>query len=112
MLVHAAKAHGGTLPLLPTGEARVEKVRTETVTVNGTPQPITLYAVTGLSFAPSRVWLDADDHLFAVPGTWFALVRAGAEAELPRLLAIEQDLDKTRAADLAHKLVKRRRTIC
>jgi imidazolonepropionase-like amidohydrolase len=106
MLVHAAKAHGGTVPLLPTGEARVEKVRAETVTVDGKPQPITLYAITGLSFAPARVWLDADDHFFATPGTWYAQVRVGAEAELPRLLAIEQGLDKARSADLAHKLVK------
>lgn len=106
MLVRAALARGGTLPLLPSGEVRVERLRTESVVVGSGRAEIALFAVTGLGFAPTRVWLDADRRFFAAPGTWFAQVREGAESELPRLLAIEQDLDKTRAAELARRLIQ------
>jgi hypothetical protein len=106
MLVHAARANGGTLSLLPAGDVRVEKLRTEHATLAGSEIEITLYSVKGLSFTPVRVWLDPDDHFFATPGTWFAQVREGAEAVLPKLLTIDQDLDKARAATLAHTLVQ------
>src|SRR5690242_8059599 len=94
MRVHAARRQDGRLPLIPGGEIRVAALRAETIDVAGTPVPVTLYSVAGLSFAPYTVWLDADDQFFAAPGSWFARVRAGAEASLPRRQAIEEELQK------------------
>src|SRR5262249_38857799 len=75
MSVHAARLNGGTLPLLPSGEIRVRKARTETVTVGGARMDVTAYAVKfATSPVPGYVWLDADDHFFARPGTWTAFV--------------------------------------
>ena len=106
MVVRAGMANGGALPLLPVGLAHVEKVRSETAELDGKPIEVTLYSISGFGFAPARVWLDKDQQFFATPGTWLAQVRAGGEASLPKLLAIEQELDKSRATDLAHKLIQ------
>jgi len=99
MRVHAARRQDGRLPLIPGGEIQVSALRTETVDVAGTPVPVTLYSVAGLSFAPYTIWLDADDQFFAAPGSWLARVRAGAEASLPKLQAIEEELQKKSVAD-------------
>ena len=107
LTVRALLANGGTLPLLPVGTARLQKLRTESVELDGKPAEVTLYSVSGFGFTPARIWLDKDNQFFATPGTWFAQVRAGGESSLPKLLAIEQDLDKKRSAELAQTLVKK-----
>lgn len=104
--VHAARMQGGRLSLMPGGDIQVTSLRTESVDVGGTRVPATLYRVAGLSFASSYIWLDADDNFFAAPGSWFAQVRAGAEAALPRLQAIQDELDGTDVAERAHRLVQ------
>jgi imidazolonepropionase-like amidohydrolase len=104
MLVRALLAHGGTLKILPAGEARLEKLRTEEVEIGGKRQELTLYSITGLGFTPSRAWFDSDNNYFATAGTWFAQVRAGGESILPQLLRIDQEVEKARAAQLAKKL--------
>jgi imidazolonepropionase-like amidohydrolase len=104
--VHAARQRGNRLPLLPGGELRVSKLRTETVAVNGTPVEVTLYSMAGVSFMPSYIWLDADDHFFAAPGAWSAEVRAGAESAVPRLLAIQTELDKATATDRVRRVTQ------
>lgn len=106
MLVRALLAQGGTLKILPAGEVRLNKIRTEEVEIGGKKQDLTLYAITGLGFTPVRAWFDADTNFFAVPGSWFAEVREGGESVLPRLLAIEQEVDKARGLDLAKKLTQ------
>jgi hypothetical protein len=47
-----------SLPLLPSGQASITKVRTEVVDANGKRMKISLYAVTGLDLSPAYVWLD------------------------------------------------------
>ena len=99
LLAQAALRRGGTLPLLPAGEARAERLLT-------LPQG-TLVAVTGLDFSPNYLWLDGADRLLAVWGGWFTLVRVGQEAALPALKQAqkkaEADLALSRAQRLAHR---------
>lgn len=110
MLVRAMLAHGGPVKILPVGEARLEKVRTESIEIAGKPRQLTLYSITGLGFAPSTAWFDENNDLFATPGTWFSMVREGGEAALPKLLEIDQALEKQRSADRATKYTQTPKT--
>ena len=98
MLVRALLAHGNTLDLAPVGQVRLEKVRTE--------GKLTLYSVTGLGFEPAMAWFDENNSLYAIPGSWFATVRTGGESQLPRLLEINQQVERSRSASLAKKLTQ------
>ena len=83
-------APGGRLPLLPEGEARIEKVADRPVEVGGKKRTATLYEVTGLSFTPSPTWLLEDKSFFASGGDWAATVPEGAEASWPALLEVQK----------------------
>ena len=71
LLANAALQRGGTLPLLPEGEVRAERV-------TKLPQA-TLVSLTGIDLSPDYLWLDADGRLFASWSGWFGLIRAGEE---------------------------------
>jgi hypothetical protein len=74
-------APGGKLPLLPAGEAAIEKRREMKVEVRGQSRTIVQYAITGLDFTPIPIWLEPDGKFFAlVSGSWFAVVPEGSEA--------------------------------
>ena len=79
-------APGGRLPLLPEGEARIERTLDRTVEVGGKKQKATLYEETGLSFTSNPTWLAEDRSLFATGSDWSVLIREGAEAAWPALL--------------------------
>src|SRR5690348_11734676 len=63
-IVQAALKAGGTIRLLPGGQARVEKVSELTVTANGRSKKIIGYGVLGIDFVRQYTW-------FAEDGTWF-----------------------------------------
>jgi hypothetical protein len=97
----------GRLPLLPEGEARIERVAERTVEVGGKKQRVTLYEETGLDFTPDPVWL-ADDHtLFAGGSDWAAVIRQGAEAVWPTLLEVQKARGAVRGEEAARKLTRK-----
>ncbi|MGZ7078194.1 MAG: amidohydrolase family protein [Thermoanaerobaculia bacterium] len=106
MLVRALLAHANAINLVPVGQARLEKVRKEDFTIGDRKRKLTLYSVTGLGFEPSTAWFDEDNNFYASPGTWFATVRSGGESVLPRLLEIDQQVARNRAAMIAKKLTQ------
>jgi hypothetical protein len=67
---------------------------------------VTDFAITGLSFEPQTVWLDDEQHLFAIPGTWFAFLREGWEKTNDQLYAIDVKQRDERYARLAKDLAK------
>jgi hypothetical protein len=71
------------LPLLPTGETRLEVLGERGVEVDGRSRRIHHYAVHGLDLKPVFVWLDEDGATFA--DEWS--IRAGWEAVFPELRA-------------------------
>jgi imidazolonepropionase-like amidohydrolase len=99
LLVRALQGHGGRLALLPGGEARMTKVLSR-------PEA-SLYAVTGLDFSPSYVWIAPSGELFAQVGGWLSIVKKGEEKHVPDLLKAQKDargaLEKDRVQRLAHK---------
>jgi hypothetical protein len=56
---------GGHLPVLPGGDATIRKLKTVPVEADGQKRTVRLFAIDGLSYTPSYVWLDEDRQLSA-----------------------------------------------
>jgi imidazolonepropionase-like amidohydrolase len=109
LLAHAALHNDGKIALLPEGEARVTRVtelEVDSPASEGAKQKkqVTLYAVTGLDFAPTYVWLEAGDKFFASVDEWASVVPEGWESAVAPLLAAQSKVKESRAAELATKL--------
>lgn len=115
LLAHVAQQHGGSIALLPAGEARVQRTTELDLELpadkSGAPrkdsaakQHVVLYALSGLDFTPTYVWLDASGKFRALVDDWNSIVPEGWEATVPALLAAQGKVKDSRAADLATKL--------
>jgi len=100
-------APGGRLPLLPEGEARIERIVDRTVEVGGKKQVVTLYEVSGLGFTPDPQWLAEDHSCFASGSDWAVLIREGAEAAWPALLEAQKAHAAALGEEVARKLAHR-----
>ena len=94
----------GKVALLPSGEARVQKLVSVPIDVDGRKQQATLYSIEGLAFTPDYVWLDADQQLFAAVEGWSAVIRQGFEPALDKLQQTQQQIESARARELATNL--------
>jgi imidazolonepropionase-like amidohydrolase len=101
------KAHGAPVPLLPAGEARLERLTDVTLENHGQKEHVTEFGITGLSFEPQTVWLDDDGRLFAIPGPWFAFLREGWETTNDQLYSLDVKVRDQRYARVAKDLAKR-----
>jgi imidazolonepropionase-like amidohydrolase len=101
------KARGTPVRLLPGGEARLERLTDMTLEDHGQKIHVTDFAITGLSFEPQTIWLDDEQQFFALPGTWFAVLREGWEKTNDQLYAIDLKVRDDRYAHLAKDLAKR-----
>jgi cytosine/adenosine deaminase-related metal-dependent hydrolase len=105
VLARALLLAGGRLPLLPAGEASVEKVGELKLTANGQSRTVVQYAINGLDFTPTPIWLDQDGKFFAsVSGSWFAVVPEGWESTAEALAKAQDDITNQRSASLAKTL--------
>jgi imidazolonepropionase-like amidohydrolase len=86
----AAAAPGHSLPLLPSGEARVEALDARTVKNGDASVAVRLHAVYGLGFQPVTVWLDEQGGFFASLDSWVTLAPEGWEHVAPELLAVQE----------------------
>jgi hypothetical protein len=105
----AALHNGGRIALLPEGEARVQRMTEldlESVeAAAGHKKHVALYAAAGLDFSPSYFWLEANgDKFFATVDNWGTVIPEGWESSAPTLLAAQDKVKDSRAADLAAKL--------
>src|SRR5215472_6220427 len=98
------RSKSGKLALLPGGAAGVRKLESVAVDVDGKKRTVTLFAVDGLSFTPSYIWLDADQQFFASVGGWSALVRQGFEPAVATLQKVQREVASARSSELAKKL--------
>ncbi len=86
------KAPGQRLALLPAGEATLEKVELsaeDAAHARGPHGPMMLYAVSGLDFSPSLIWLESDGATAAQVAGWFSVLPAALHAQLPELEALQ-----------------------
>ena len=95
------KAKGGPVRLFPAGAARLEKMTDVMVESHGRKMHVTEYGITGLSYDPQTVWLDDDQHFFAIPSKWFAFLREGWEDTNDQLYALDRKAQDARYARLA-----------
>jgi Imidazolonepropionase and related amidohydrolases len=104
LLVKAALANKGHLPLLPSGEATVEKSGDMTITVNGKPLHVVRYEVGGLGFSPFSIWTDDNAEHFATVSGWSSVVPAGWESSVPAMTAAQEKARGERYVRLAREL--------
>ena len=97
-------APGHKLRLLPEGEASIEKRGELKVAAGGQSRTVIQYAVTGLGFAPSPVWLEPDGKFFASVSTWSSIVPEGWESAINDLIKEQDKFENQRAATLAGSL--------
>jgi imidazolonepropionase-like amidohydrolase len=96
------KAPNHKLPLLPAGEAAIEKG----VSIKSAGGELTEYRITGLSFTPQEVWLDRDGNTAGTISPWFSVVSPAAEKTIAELLSAqnkdENEWSRHIAQTLAH----------
>jgi imidazolonepropionase-like amidohydrolase len=104
LLVKAALANGGTIALLPEGQARVEKVAQRDFENGGRRLAATLYAIGGLDLTPFYLWVDQRNDLFAAGASWMVTVREGWEPVAQQIMDAQQQTESARSAELANRL--------
>lgn len=104
LLVKAALARNGRVPLLPSGEATVVKSGDMTITVNGKPLHVLRYDVGGLGFSPFAVWTDESAEHFATVSGWSSVVPAGWESSVAAMTAAQEKARGERYVRLAREL--------
>lgn len=92
------------IALLPSGEARIEKITSAQAKAGERTREVHLYAVSGLGFTPAYVWLDNDRNLFAGLYGWSGLILEGWNDAVPALTKVQEEIAGKRYKDLAAKL--------
>ncbi|MFL6284672.1 MAG: amidohydrolase family protein [Pyrinomonadaceae bacterium] len=97
------------LPLLPEGEASIERTGEMALKDGGggKERRVVSYEVSGLGFTPSTIWLDEDNSFFASVSSWLSVVREGWESSVPALVRKQDELEAVRISKLAHTLSRR-----
>ncbi len=98
---------GHKLPLLPEGEARIERVATARAEAGGKARDLTLYALSGLTATPLYVWMDSPRLFFGRYDGWTTVVPEGWEEAMPALLKVQAQAvvarERAVAARLSHR---------
>jgi imidazolonepropionase-like amidohydrolase len=97
-------AEHSRLQLLPQGEAQLARITELTVSGGDEARRVTLYAITGLGFQPTNVWLDDDGELFAIVDAFSSLVLAGWEPTVEALREEQNARDALRRGEQARQL--------
>jgi imidazolonepropionase-like amidohydrolase len=98
--LRAAPNH--TMQLLPSGQAQLEQLTTQQVTIAQQAKTLTCYIVVGVGFAPFPIWYDGD-HFFAAVGV-LSWVKAGGEGVLATLSAAQDAALASRGAALVNQI--------
>jgi hypothetical protein len=93
------KAPNHKLPLLPAGEATIEKAGK----VTSGNHVFTEYRITGLGFSPQSIWLDNNGASASV-SSWFSVVPDGSDSSLARLREEQEKTDVAWSKRIAHAL--------
>jgi hypothetical protein len=107
LLAQALVKAGGTMALLPDGEAHIVKTGETTVQSGGRTKHLNAYAISGLDLTPTRVWMEDDGSWFGVVEPWFSLVPEGWESTIDPLIAKQEEMIRARDAEVAQRLAHR-----
>jgi len=100
-------APGGSLPLLPAGEARIVEAERRVFETGGGTLAATLYELHGIAFAPTYAWLGDDGRFVGTRTGWVDIVREGFEDALEEMAEIQQSRESEWLAGLAATLPER-----
>jgi imidazolonepropionase-like amidohydrolase len=104
LLAKATISNEGRISLLPEGEARASRVDELNLESSGRLKHVTLYAISGLDFSPTYVWLDDGGAFFAFANSWTGVIPEEWESATKQLQAAQGKAAQARAAELAGKL--------
>jgi len=104
ILAQAALRNRGKVALLPEGEAKTERVADLTLEAGDLKKHVTLYAVTGLDFSPTYVWLNDHKQFFALMHPWGTVIPEAWQAGAKSLQTTQDQAANSRSAELAAKL--------
>ncbi len=104
MLAAALLEAGGPLPLLPGGEARLQKIGEQTLARGAELRHVVGYAIYGLDLIPSYTWMNEDGTWFGSVDAWSSVVPDGWTDAVKPLLDVQEAADKRRDGDLAQKV--------
>jgi len=107
ILARVTLDNGGKVDLLPEGEAKAGPLTELNLEASGQKKRVTLYAITGLDFSPTYVWLDNRRTFFASVDRWITVIPEGWEASAELMQAAQDEAAEARAAELATKLAHR-----
>jgi amidohydrolase family protein len=107
VLARALSSNGGRLALLPTGEAHGEQILSMKVEAAGRSMDVFLYAVSGLDFAPTPVWLDAQGRFFGTVDGWLQVILDGWEPAVSRLVKAQEEWEARRSREIVARLAHR-----
>ena len=94
------KSPNHKLPLLPAGEASIEKGGT----IKSDNGDLTEYRIIGLGFSPDSIWLGRDGRTAASVSSWFSVVSSPVEKALAELRSAQQKSDNAWSERIAHTL--------
>jgi hypothetical protein len=106
-LVQALIQRGGSIPLLPGGNATLEKSGVTTVRAGDRDLHLVGYSITGLELTPTHVWMNEDGTWFGSTSPWWSVVPEGTEGVIEPLIEKQNQLDRARDARLAKELAHR-----
>ena len=104
LLAQALLKAGGPLPLLPDGQAAIEKLGDATVSANGAQMHLTAYDITGIDLLPTHVWMQDDGSWFGFIDPGFSVVPQGWEGVIETLVVQQRQMDRARDARIAQSL--------
>ncbi len=100
-------APGQTLPMMPSGQAKIAKVASAEAEAGEKKRKVDLYEISGLGFTPVFVWLDEKTDYFATDDGWARIAVDGWQDSLPKLREIqaarEDQMEKDRAVRMARR---------
>jgi hypothetical protein len=97
-LAQALLKAGGSMPLLPRGQARIDKTGEATVRAGDQQKHLTSYAITGLELTPLNVWMNDDGSWFGFVYPWWSVVPQGWEGAVEALQQKQDQIDRQRDA--------------
>ncbi|MFN7398236.1 MAG: amidohydrolase family protein [Sandaracinobacter sp.] len=100
-----AKA-GGTLPALPGGQLKLDRVASLELKGPAGAVPVTAHTVTGIGMEPDTLFLDGAQRMVAYATPDFIIVREGLEGEEARLRGLVAEWDTKRLAGYQKALAK------
>ena len=107
LLASALLKAGGTLPLLPGGEAHLEKIGDLSIAKGAEARHVTGYAIYGTDLVATYVWMNDDGSWFGNVDAWSSIVPEGWDGAIKPLVDLQDGYDRKHDAVVAARLARK-----